>query len=93
MLSYLRRLKAESIHVMRVDDRMALQEGEIVSMRRVRFRTLGCWPLTGTIESAADSAPTVIDEVLALRTSERTGRRIDHDQSGSMERKKREGCF
>ena len=76
MLSYLRRLKAESIHVMRVDDRMALQEGEIVS-----------------IESAADSAPAVIDEVLALRTSERTGRRIDHDQSGSMERKKREGCF
>ena len=93
MLPYLRRLEAESIHIMRVDDRMALQEGETVSMRRVRFRTLGCWPLTGATESAADSVPTVIDEMRALKTSKRTGRRIDRDQSGSMKRKKREGCF
>ena len=87
MLSYLRRLEAESLHIMRVDDRMALQEGETVSMGRVRFRTLGCWPRTGAIESA------VIDEMRALTTSEGTKRLIDRDQSGSVERKKREGCF
>ncbi len=79
--------------IMRVDDRMALEGTETVSMRRVRFRTLGCWPLTGAIESAADSVPAVIDEMRALKTSERTGRLIDRDQSGSMERKKREGYF
>ena len=93
MLSHLRRLEADSIHIMCVDDRMALQEGETVSMRRVRFRTLDCWPLTGAVEAGADSVPTVIDEMRALKASERAGRLIDRDQSGSMERKKREGCF
>lgn len=93
MVSYLRRLEAEFIHITCIDDRMALQEGETVSMRRVRFGTLGCWPLTGAIESTADSVPAVIDEVWALKTSERTGRLIDRNQAGSMERKKREGCF
>ena len=93
MVSYLRRLEAESIHIVRVDDRMALKEGEAVSMRRVRLRTLGCRPLTGTIESAADSVPGVIDEMRALKTPERAGRLIDRDQSGSTGRKRREGCF
>ena len=92
MLSYLRRLEAESIHIMRVEDPVALEEGETVSMRRARFRALGCGPLTGAIELAADSVPAVIDEMRALKTSERIGRLIDRDQSGSMERKKREDC-
>ncbi len=61
-------------------------------MRRVRFRTLGCWPLTGTIELAAMSVPAIIDEIRVLKTSERTGRLIDRDQSDSIE-KKREGHF
>ncbi len=68
-------------------DRMALKEGQTVRMRRARFRTLGRRPLTGAIES-----PTDIDEMRALKTSERTGRLIDRDQPGSMERKTREGC-
>ena len=145
MLSYLRRLEAESIHITRevagefrrpvmlysvgkdssvmlhlarkafhpsrppfpllhVDtiwkfpemydfrESMALKEGETVRTRRARFRTLGRRPLTGAIESAADSVPAVIDEMRALTVSERTGRLIDRDQSGSMERKKREDC-
>ncbi len=92
MLSYLRRLEAEPIHIIRVDDRMALKEGETVSMRRMRFRALGRWPLTGAIELAADSVPAVIDEMRALKTSERIGRLIDRDQSSSMERRKREDC-
>lgn len=79
--------------IMRVDERMALKEGETVRMRNARFCTLGCWPLTGAIESAADSVPAIIDEMRALTTSERTGRLIDRDQSGSMDRKKREGHF
>ena len=87
MVSYLRRLEAESIHIMRE------VVGETVSMRQARFCTLGCWPLTGTIESSADSVPAVIDEIRALTASERAGWLIDRDQSGSMERKKREGCF
>ena len=70
MLSHLRRLEAESIHIMRVEDPMALKEGETVSMRRARFRALGCRPLTGAIESAADSVPAVTDEMRALTTSQ-----------------------
>jgi sulfate adenylyltransferase subunit 2 len=62
-------------------------------MRKVRFRTLGCYPLTGAIESNADTLTEVIQEMLLTRTSERQGRAIDHDQSGSMERKKQEGYF
>jgi sulfate adenylyltransferase subunit 2 len=75
------------------DDRMPLNDGETPVMRRVRFRTLGCYPLTGAFESDADSLPAVIREVLLARTSERQGRAIDFDASGSMERKKQEGYF
>jgi sulfate adenylyltransferase subunit 2 len=75
------------------DDRMPLAAGERPSMRRVRFRTLGCWPLTAAVPSAAADIPAVVAETLAARTSERQGRLIDHDQSGAMERKKQEGYF
>jgi len=75
------------------DDRMPLKKGEKPTMRKVRFRTLGCYPLTGAIESEADSLADIIQEMLLARTSERQGRVIDHDSSGSMERKKQEGYF
>ena len=75
------------------DERMPLQPGEIPQMRKVRFRTLGCYPLTGAIESDADTLPAVIQEMLVARTSERQGRVIDHDPSASMEKKKQEGYF
>lgn len=75
------------------DDRLPLREGETPSLRKVRFRTLGCYPLTGAVESHADSLDAIIAETLAARTSERQGRAIDHDASGSMESKKREGYF
>jgi sulfate adenylyltransferase subunit 2 len=77
-----------------VDDaRMPLLPGELPVMRKVRFRTLGCYPLTGAIESDADTLPAVIREMLLARTSERQGRMIDHDASASMEKKKQEGYF
>ena len=75
------------------DERMPLEQGEVPQMRKVRFRTLGCYPLTGAIESEADSLTTIIQEMLLARTSERQGRLIDHDSSGSMEKKKQEGYF
>jgi sulfate adenylyltransferase subunit 2 len=75
------------------DDRMPLQNGEQPAMRKVRFRTLGCYPLTGAIESNADTLPAIIQEMLLTTSSERQGRVIDHDSSASMERKKREGYF
>ncbi len=75
------------------DDRLQLQPGEQVQMKSVRFRTLGCYPLTGAVESTADTLPEIIQEMLLTRTSERQGRLIDHDQSGSMEKKKQEGYF
>jgi sulfate adenylyltransferase subunit 2 len=75
------------------DDRLPLEPGERPQMRKVRFRTLGCYPLSGAIESEADTLDKVIEEMLSARTSERQGRLIDHDQSGSMEEKKREGYF
>jgi sulfate adenylyltransferase subunit 2 len=75
------------------DDRMPLREGEVPAMRKVRFRTLGCYPLTGAIESSADTLPAIIQEMLLARTSERQGRVIDHDSAGSMEKKKQEGYF
>ena len=75
------------------DDRMPLEPGEEPEMKMVRFRTLGCYPLTGAVESAADTLPAIIQEMLLTRTSERQGRTIDHDQSGSMEKKKQEGYF
>jgi sulfate adenylyltransferase subunit 2 len=75
------------------DERFPLAEDERPQLRRVRFRTLGCYPLTGAVESEADTLPALIEEMLAARTSEREGRAIDHDQGGSMEIKKREGYF
>ena len=75
------------------DERLPLEPGEKPQVRMVRFRTLGCYPLSGAIESEADTLDKVIEEMLSARTSERQGRLIDHDQSGSMEEKKREGYF
>ena len=77
-----------------VDDaRLELKPGERVEMKSVRFRTLGCYPLTGAIESTAATLPEIIQEMLLTKTSERQGRLIDHDQAGSMEKKKQEGYF
>ena len=75
------------------DDRLPLAPGETPVLRRVRFRTLGCYPLTGAVESDADTLELVIAEMLAARNSERQGRVIDHDPSASMEKKKQEGYF
>lgn len=75
------------------DERMPLHEGEVPQMKSVRFRTLGCYPLSGAVESHADTLPQVIQEMLLAATSERQGRLIDHDSSGSMEKKKVEGYF
>lgn len=78
--------------ILRDDERLTLMPGEVPEIRWVRFRTLGCYPLTGAIESRAATVPAIIAELAALRTSERQGRAIDHG-SGSMERKKAEGYF
>ncbi len=86
-------IERDGMLIMRDDDRMPLRAGEKVVQKRVRFRTLGCYPLSGAIESDADTLERVIEEMLVARTSERQGRVIDHDQSGSMEEKKREGYF
>ncbi|MDI5891856.1 sulfate adenylyltransferase subunit CysD [Halomonas rhizosphaerae] len=75
------------------DERMPLEPGEVPMMRKVRFRTLGCYPLTGAIESEADTLPAIIQEMLLTNTSERQGRVIDHDSAASMEKKKQEGYF
>jgi sulfate adenylyltransferase subunit 2 len=75
------------------DDRMPLRPGEKPMMKKVRFRTLGCYPLTGAFESEADTLTAIIQEMLLTTTSERQGRVIDHDQSASMEKKKQEGYF
>jgi sulfate adenylyltransferase subunit 2 len=79
--------------IMRDDDRLPLAPGERPAMRRIRFRTLGCYPLTGAVESDAANVPDIIRELMTSRVSERQGRVIDADQSASMERKKREGYF
>ncbi len=70
-----------------------MRAGEKPMLKKVRFRTLGCYPLTGAIESEADTLPAIIQEMLLTTTSERQGRMIDHDQSASMEKKKQEGYF
>ena len=75
------------------DDRMPLKPGEVPMMKSVRFRTLGCYPLTGAVESTAATLPEIIQEMLLTTTSERQGRMIDHDQAASMEKKKQEGYF
>ena len=86
-------LERDGALLMRDDDRMPLLPGETPQMKVVRFRTLGCYPLTGAIESAATSLDDIIAEMLASTTSERQGRLIDSDEAGSMEKKKREGYF
>jgi sulfate adenylyltransferase subunit 2 len=75
------------------DDRMPLEPGEQPMLKKVRFRTLGCYPLSGAIESEADTLPAILRELLLARTSEWQGRVIDHDHAASMERKKQEGYF
>ena len=75
------------------DERLPLRPGETPMLKRVRFRTLGCYPLTGAIESNADTVPAILQEMLLARTSERQGRIIDHDAAASMEKKKQEGYF
>jgi sulfate adenylyltransferase subunit 2 len=86
-------VERDGMLIMRDDDRFVLKPGEKVVPRKVRFRTLGCYPLSGAVESDADTLEKVIEEMLLAHTSERQGRLIDHDQSGSMEEKKREGYF
>ncbi|OUR80145.1 sulfate adenylyltransferase small subunit [Alphaproteobacteria bacterium 46_93_T64] len=86
-------VERDGMMIMVDDERMPLDEGETPKMKSVRFRTLGCYPLTGAVESTASTLPEIILEMLVARTSERQGRLIDKDQSGSMERKKQEGYF
>ena len=86
-------VERDGMLIMRDDDRMELRPGEVLRDLSVRFRTLGCYPLTGAVESTADTLEGIVRETLLARTSERQGRAIDHDESGSMEKKKREGYF
>ena len=86
-------VERDGVLIMVDDDRMPLEPGEQPMLKRVRFRTLGCYPLTGAVESDAATLPAVIQEMLLTKTSERQGRVIDHDSSGSMEKKKQEGYF
>jgi len=86
-------VERDGMLIMVDDDRMKLRPGEKVEDRMVRFRTLGCYPLTGAIESEAGTVEGIVEEMLVARTSERQGRLIDRDEAGSMEKKKREGYF
>ncbi|MBC9251844.1 sulfate adenylyltransferase small subunit [Pseudomonas alcaligenes] len=86
-------VERDGVLIMVDDERMPLREGETPEMKSVRFRTLGCYPLTGAVESQADTLPAIIQEMLLAKTTERQGRVIDHDSSGSMEKKKVEGYF
>lgn len=86
-------LERDGMLMMVDDERIELQAGETIEQRKVRFRTLGCWPLTGAIESQADTLTAIIEEMLLSTSSERQGRLIDRDQAGSMELKKRQGYF
>ncbi len=86
-------IEKDGVLIMVDDDRMPLEPGDKIEQRMVRFRTLGCYPLTGAVESVATTLPEIIQEMLLTTTSERQGRVIDHDQSGSMEEKKKEGYF
>jgi sulfate adenylyltransferase subunit 2 len=86
-------VERDGMLIMVDDDRLELKAGEKAEYRSVRFRTLGCYPLTGAVESQAATLPEIIQEMLLTRTSERQGRLIDHDQAGSMEKKKQEGYF
>ncbi len=86
-------VERDGMLIMVDDERIPLRPGEEPLMKSVRFRTLGCYPLTGAVESTAATLPEIIQEMLLTRTSERQGRLIDHDQAGSMEKKKQEGYF
>lgn len=86
-------VERDGVKIMVDDERMPLEPGETPTMEMVRFRTLGCYPLTGAVNSDATTLPEVIKEMLLTRTSERQGRVIDHDSAGSMEKKKMEGYF
>ena len=86
-------VERDGVLIMVDDDRMRLEDGEQPTEKLVRFRTLGCYPLTGAVESDATTLPEIIQEMLLAKTSERQGRVIDYDQSGSMEEKKKEGYF
>ncbi len=86
-------VEREGALIMKDDDRLPLLPGETPQMRKVRFRTLGCYPLTGAVDSEASNVTEIIEEMLRTRTSERQGRVIDYDEAGSMEEKKREGYF
>ncbi|MCB1387271.1 MAG: sulfate adenylyltransferase subunit CysD [Nitratireductor sp.] len=86
-------VKRDGTLIMVDDERMPLKDGEMPEMKMVRFRTLGCYPLTGAVESEAATLPDIIQEMLLTTTSERQGRVIDHDQAASMEKKKQEGYF
>ena len=86
-------VERDGMLIMRDDERMPLLPGEVLQMRKVRFRTLGCYPLTGAVDSDASTLPEIIQEMLLTKTSERQGRLIDHDSAGSMEEKKKEGYF
>ena len=86
-------VERDGMLILKDDDRMELKAGEAVQDRLVRFRTLGCYPLTGAIDSDADTLEAIVQEMLIARTSERQGRAIDKDEAGSMEKKKREGYF
>jgi sulfate adenylyltransferase subunit 2 len=86
-------VERDGMLIMVDDDRLELRAGEKVQYKSVRFRTLGCYPLTAAVESEADTLPRIIQEMLLTRTSERQGRLIDHDSAGSMEKKKQEGYF
>ena len=86
-------VERDGMLIMVDDERMPLEDGETPEMKSVRFRTLGCYPLTGAVESEAATLPEIIQEMLLTTTSERQGRAIDHDSSGSMEKKKQEGYF
>lgn len=86
-------VERDGMLIMADDERLQLKPGEQIERRSVRFRTLGCYPLTGAVPSTAATLPEIIREMLLARTSERQGRLIDHDQAGSMEKKKQEGYF
>ncbi|MBU0877931.1 MAG: sulfate adenylyltransferase subunit CysD [Alphaproteobacteria bacterium] len=83
----------DGMMIMVDDDRLPLNSGEVPELKRIRFRTLGCYPLTAAMESSATTLPEIVREMLIARTSERSGRLIDHDEAASMEKKKKEGYF
>ncbi|WP_321344260.1 sulfate adenylyltransferase subunit CysD [Breoghania sp.] len=86
-------VERDGMLIMADDERLPMNPGEVAQERMVRFRTLGCYPLTGAIESEASTLPEIVSEMLIARSSERSGRLIDHDEAASMEKKKREGYF